>query len=58
MLGKFAYFLSSADSFQNQLFQNTIQVSNILDQDQARFLVGPDLGLNCLQKLSANETCR
>ena len=38
-------------------FFNTIQVSNSLDSDQARHFVGPDLGPNCLQRLSAdNET--
>ena len=31
----FHAFLSSADFFQNQLFRNTIKVSNSLDQDQA-----------------------
>ena len=34
-------------------FFNTIQVSNSLDPDQARHFVGPDLGPNCLQRLSA-----
>ena len=28
------------------------------DRDQARHLVGPDLGPNCLQSLSADDTCR
>ena len=52
-------FLSSSDFFQNQLFrkfpsgvpseyQNTIRLSNSLDLDQTRLLVGPDLGPNCL----------
>ena len=34
-------------------FFNTIRMSNSLDQDQARKYVGPDLGPNCLQMLSA-----
>ena len=34
-------------------FFNTIRVSNSLDPDQARHFVGPDLGPNCLQRLSA-----
>ena len=34
-------------------FFNTIQVSKSLDPDQARRFVGPDLGPNCLQRLSA-----
>ena len=35
-------------------FFNTIWVSNSLDPDQARHYVGPDLGPNCLQRLSAD----
>ena len=31
-------------------------MSNSLDPDQARHFVGPDLGPNCLQKLSADDT--
>ena len=43
--------LSSANFFQNQLFRkssfrNTTWVSNSLDPDQTRHIVGPDLGLN------------
>ena len=34
-------------------------MSNILDSDQARRLVGPDLDPNCLQRLSADDkSCR
>ena len=33
-------------------------MSNSLDQDQARHFVGPDLSPNCLQRLSAEDTCR
>ena len=33
-------------------------MSNSLDPDQARRFVGPDLGLNCLPKLSADVTGR
>ena len=36
-------------------FFNTIRVSNGLDTDQARHVVGPDLGPNCLQRLSADN---
>ena len=44
--------------FQNQLFsknsfRDTIRASNSLDPDQARPFVGPDLGPNCLKRLSA-----
>ena len=35
-------------------FFNTILVSNSLDPDQVRHFVGPDLGTNCLQRLSAD----
>ena len=31
-------------------------MSNSLDPDQARHFVGPDLGPNCLQRLSADGT--
>ena len=34
---------------------NTIRVSNSLDPDQARRYVGPYLGPNCLQRLSADD---
>ena len=33
-------------------------MSNSLDPDQARHFFWPDLGLNCLQKLSADNTRR
>ena len=33
-------------------------MSNRLDPDQARHFVGPDLGPNCFQKLSADDTRR
>ena len=36
-------------------FFNTIRLSNSLDPDQARQNVGPDLGPNCLQGLSADN---
>ena len=42
--------------FSNNSFRNTIRVSNSLDPDQARHFVGPDLGPNCLQRLSADDT--
>ena len=35
-------------------FFNTNRVSNSLDPDQTRHFVGPDLGPNCLQRLSAD----
>ena len=36
-------------------FRNTIRVSNSLDPDQNRHSIRPDLGLNCLQRLSADD---
>ena len=33
-----------------------IRVSNSLDSDQAQHVVGPDLGPNCLQRLSADKS--
>ena len=39
-------------------FRNIIRASNSLDSDQARRYVGPDLGPNYLQKLSAADTWR
>ena len=53
--------LSSADFVQIQLtfskrsFRNTIRVSNGLDPDQDRCSVDPHLGLNCLQRFSADD---
>ena len=55
MLGKF----SSAD-FKNLSkisFWNTTRVLNSLDLDEDRHCVGPGVGQNCLQSLSADEKC-
>ena len=63
ILGNFACILSSADFFQNQLFWKILwgipseSVANRLDTDQARHFVGPDLVPNCLQRLSADNSC-
>ena len=51
--------LSSADYFKisnfKKFFQDLYQiVSNSLDPDQDQRFVGPDLGPNCLQRLSAD----
>ena len=56
-------FLSSADfffkvNFFKKSLRNTIRVSNSLDPDQAEKNVGPDLGSNCLQRLSADDKSR
>ena len=42
-----------------KIFQSkSISTSNSLDPDQARHFVGPDLGPNCLQRLSAEDKRR
>ena len=45
-------------NFLKSSFRNNIRVSSSLDPDQARQFVGPDLGPNCLQRLSADDTSR
>ena len=45
---KIADFFSKS-TFPKISFRNTIRVSNSLDPDQARHVVGPDLGPNFLQ---------
>ena len=35
---------------------NPVRGSNSLDAEQAKCFLGPDLGLNCLQKLLADGT--
>ena len=57
------FFLSSADFYQNLLFQrnsfrNTIRMANSLDPDQAQDSVGPDLGPYCLQRSAADSKIR
>ena len=47
--------MSSVDFFQNHLFRKILSVSNTLDPDQARHFVGPNVGPNCLQGLSADD---
>ena len=54
--------LPSADffsklTFSKNSFRNMIRVSISLDPDQDRHFVGPDLGPNCLQRLSADDKC-
>ena len=51
--------LPSADFFKNSFFQKILfqehyQSVKQLDPDQDRHFVGPDLGPNCLQRLSAD----
>ena len=45
-------------NFFEKLFQEHLRVSNSLDTDQARHLVGPDLGPNCLQRILTDDTSR
>ena len=56
--GDFFFFSFFKLSFSKKSFRNTIRVSNSLDPDQARHFVGPDLGPNCLQRLSAEDKSR
>ena len=51
------FLLFKINSLKNS-FRNTISVSNSLDQDQTGHFVGPDLGPNCLQRLSADDNSR
>ena len=41
--------------FKIKYFRNTIRVSNGSDPDQDRHFACPDLGPNCLQRLSADD---
>ena len=50
--------LISKSTFSKNSFRNTSRVSSSLEPDQARQNVGPDLGPNCLQGLSADNTSR
>ena len=56
--------LSSADFFSKLFFsqnsfRNTIRVSNSLDPYQDQHSVDPDLGPDCLQRLSGDDkNCR
>ena len=55
-------FMSSSDfyeiNFKKKSLEITIRVSNDLDPDQDRRIVGPDQGSNCLQMLSADDKSR
>ena len=63
MLGNFSWFFAVCWYFSKLIFsqnsiRNTIRVSNGLDPDQDRHTVSPDLGPNCLQKLSVTSKKR
>ena len=55
-------FLSPADFFQNQLFeeknQEYLQCQTVWILIRPDIYVEPDLGPNCLQRLSADDTSR
>ena len=53
----FAWVISHASklTFSKNSFTNAIRVSNSLDPEQDRHSGGPDLGPNCLQRLSAEH---
>ena len=60
MLGSFSCFCSRLLTFLKIIFfkksfRNTIRVPNGLDPDQDQHSVSPDLGPNCLQRLSADD---
>ena len=48
-------YLSSSDFFSKSAFSKNYSVPNSLDPDQTQQFVGPDLGPNCLQRLSADD---
>ena len=50
-----AFAVFKINFLNNFFFKNTIRVSNSLDPDHDRRFVGPDLGPNCLQRLSADD---
>ena len=61
MLGSYVFVVCcifSKSNFLKNSFSITIRVSNSLDPDQTRLLVGPDQGPNCLQSSSADDTSR
>ena len=60
MLGNFSCFCCRLQTFFKinffkKSFRNTIRLSNGLDPDQDCHVISPDLGPNCLQRLSADD---
>ena len=51
-------YIFTSNFFKKFVHEYHIRVSNRLDPDQTRHIVGPDLGLNCLQRLSADDTSK
>ena len=63
ILDIFAYLfcrlmIFSKSSFSKISFRNTVRLSNSVDPDQTVHFVEPDRGLNCFQRLSADDTSR
>ena len=59
MLYVVSCFFSKSTVFEKKnSTSNAIKVSNCFDPDQAGHFVGPDLGPNCLQKLSKDDFVR
>ena len=58
MLGNFLSSAAAKSTCLKKSFMIPIRVSKSLDPGQAHHFVGPDLGPNCLQRLSADNTCR
>ena len=57
--GNFYALLSAAELFpKSTSSKNYFRVSNSFDPDQAKHFVGPDLGPNSFQRLSANITSK
>ena len=55
MLGNACFYCRLLTFFKSNFSQKRCTgVSNSLDPDQDRHFVGPDLGSNCLQRLSAD----
>ena len=54
MLGNVSNFCHLHFVLKKKSFMNTIRLSNSLDPDQDQHFVGPDLGLNCLQRLTVD----
>ena len=50
------FFVVTCFFFKKTSFLNTIRVLHSLDPYQAQHFVGPDLGANCLQIISALTT--
>ena len=56
MLGNFSCFCCHLPTFfKCNFLKNTIRVSNSLNPDQDQHFVSPDLGPNCLQRISADD---